>query len=94
MVNSPGPLNRESVTAPPPLEETGSELNGELTVVGGTLLIGLIGEEVVVGRWVVVVVVVVVLVVVVGGVVVVGLLEYVTGTLVVRVGYPLVGGGS
>lgn len=64
-----------------------SELNGELDEgLLGLVLVTVV--VVVVGRWVVVVVVVVVVLVVV----VVVLLEVVvTGTFVVRVGYPLVG---
>lgn len=71
-------------------------LNGELSVDGGALLMGLIGA-LVVGRWVVVVVVDVVVLLEVGGgggLVLVLLVVVVTGAIVVvRVGYPLVGCG-
>lgn len=71
-------------------------LNGELSVDGGALLMGLVGA-LVVGRWVVVVVVEVVVLLEVGGGggrVLVLLVVVVTGAIVVvRVGYPLVGCG-
>lgn len=70
-------------------------LNGELSVDGGALLMGLVGA-LVVGRWVVVVVVDVVVLLEVGGggLVLVLLVVVVTGAIVVvRVGYPLVGCG-